>query len=40
MLIRRPAISRGTGAPGSRAVLQTLPYDRYVPQTRPADMRA
>jgi FtsP/CotA-like multicopper oxidase with cupredoxin domain len=28
---------RGTGPPGSRAVLQTLPYDRYVPQTRPAD---
>jgi bilirubin oxidase len=25
------------GAPGSRAVLQTLPYDRYSPQTRPAD---
>jgi FtsP/CotA-like multicopper oxidase with cupredoxin domain len=28
---------RGTGEPGSRAVLQALPYDRYVPQTRPAD---
>jgi FtsP/CotA-like multicopper oxidase with cupredoxin domain len=28
---------RGTGAPGSRAVLQALPYDRYVPQTRPRD---
>jgi bilirubin oxidase len=28
---------RATGAPGSRAVLRTLPYDRYVPQTRPAD---
>ena len=28
---------RGTGAPGDRAVLQTLPYDRYVPQTRPRD---
>ena len=28
---------RGTGAPGSGAVLQTLPYDRYVPQTRPTD---
>ena len=26
---------RGTGTPGSRAVLQTLPYDRYIPQTRP-----
>ncbi|HEV2123054.1 MAG TPA: multicopper oxidase family protein [Chloroflexota bacterium] len=28
---------RGTGPPGSRAVLQALPYDRYVPQTRPKD---
>jgi FtsP/CotA-like multicopper oxidase with cupredoxin domain len=28
---------RGTGAPGTRASLQTLPYDRYIPQTRPAD---
>jgi bilirubin oxidase len=28
---------RGTGAPGTRTVLQSLPYDRYVPQTRPAD---
>ena len=28
---------RGTGAPGSTAVLQTLPYDRYVPQTKPTD---
>jgi len=28
---------RGTGAPRSHAVLKTLPYDRYVPQTRPAD---
>ena len=27
---------RGTSSPGSRAVLQALPYDRYVPQTRPA----
>jgi FtsP/CotA-like multicopper oxidase with cupredoxin domain len=25
------------GAPGSTAVLETLPYDRYMPQTRPAD---
>jgi FtsP/CotA-like multicopper oxidase with cupredoxin domain len=25
------------GAPGSTAVLQALPYDRYIPQTRPAD---
>ncbi|HEV2145816.1 MAG TPA: multicopper oxidase family protein [Longimicrobiaceae bacterium] len=28
---------RGTGQPGSHAVLQALPYDRYVPQTRPKD---
>ena len=28
---------RGTGAPGSRTTLQSLPYDRYVPQTRPKD---
>lgn len=28
---------RGTGSPGSRSTLQTLPYDRYVPQTRPSD---
>jgi bilirubin oxidase len=27
---------RGTGAPGSRTTLQDLPYDRYIPQTRPA----
>ncbi|MGQ0715071.1 MAG: multicopper oxidase family protein [Gemmatimonadaceae bacterium] len=26
---------RGTGTPGSRASLQALPYDRYIPQTRP-----
>jgi FtsP/CotA-like multicopper oxidase with cupredoxin domain len=26
---------RGTGPPGSRSVLQSLPYDRYIPQTRP-----
>src|SRR4029077_20575731 len=25
------------GEPGSRTVLQTLPYDRYDPHTRPAD---
>jgi FtsP/CotA-like multicopper oxidase with cupredoxin domain len=25
------------GAAGSRVVMQTLPYDRYTPQTRPAD---
>lgn len=28
---------RGTGAPGSSARLQALPYDRYIPQTRPRD---
>ncbi|MEO7042619.1 MAG: multicopper oxidase family protein, partial [Gemmatimonadaceae bacterium] len=28
---------RGTGSPGSQTQLQTLPYDRYMPQTRPAD---
>jgi FtsP/CotA-like multicopper oxidase with cupredoxin domain len=28
---------RGTGSPGSAAILRTLPYDRYVRQTRPPD---
>jgi FtsP/CotA-like multicopper oxidase with cupredoxin domain len=28
---------RGTGRPGERAMLRSLPYDRYVVQTRPAD---
>jgi bilirubin oxidase len=28
---------RGSGAPGTRAVLRALPYNRYIPQTRPAD---
>jgi bilirubin oxidase len=28
---------RGTGQPGSVSLLQALPYDRYSPQTRPAD---
>lgn len=28
---------RGTGPPGSQTQLQALPYDRYMPQTRPAD---
>ena len=28
---------KGTGAPGSVAVLQTLPYDRYAINTRPED---
>jgi FtsP/CotA-like multicopper oxidase with cupredoxin domain len=34
---RVEVLVRGTGAPGSTAVLETLPYDRYMPQTRPAD---
>jgi bilirubin oxidase len=28
---------RGTGAPGDRFALQTLGYNRYIPQTRPTD---
>ena len=28
---------RGTGQPGAQSSLQTLPYDRYIPQTRPRD---
>jgi FtsP/CotA-like multicopper oxidase with cupredoxin domain len=34
---RVEVLVQGTGAPGSKSVLQTLPYDRYVPQTRPTD---
>jgi FtsP/CotA-like multicopper oxidase with cupredoxin domain len=34
---RVEVLVRGTGAPGSRTTLQALPYDRYVPQTRPTD---
>jgi bilirubin oxidase len=34
---RVEVLVRGTSAPGRRAVLQSLPYDRYTPQTRPAD---
>ena len=34
---RVEVLVRGTGAPGSRTVLETLPYDRYMPQTRPFD---
>ncbi len=37
---RVEVLVRGTGAPGSRTTLQTLPYDRYVPQTRPANWNA
>ncbi len=32
---RVEVLVRGTGEPGSTTVLQNLPYDRYVPQTRP-----
>jgi bilirubin oxidase len=32
---RAELLVRGTAAPGSRTVLQTLAYDRYIPQTRP-----
>jgi FtsP/CotA-like multicopper oxidase with cupredoxin domain len=28
---------RATGAPGTTVTLQSLPYDRYIPQTRPPD---
>jgi FtsP/CotA-like multicopper oxidase with cupredoxin domain len=34
---RVEVLVRGTGAPGSRSVLQDLPYDRYIPQTRPGE---
>jgi FtsP/CotA-like multicopper oxidase with cupredoxin domain len=34
---RAELLVRATGAPGTQAVLQTLPYDRYIPQTRPSD---
>jgi FtsP/CotA-like multicopper oxidase with cupredoxin domain len=34
---RVEVLVRGTAAPGSRAMLETLPYDRYIPQTRPRD---
>jgi FtsP/CotA-like multicopper oxidase with cupredoxin domain len=30
---------RGTAAPGSTAVLQSLPYDRYIPQLKPPDWK-
>jgi FtsP/CotA-like multicopper oxidase with cupredoxin domain len=32
---RVEVLVRGAGAPGERVVLQALPYDRYIPQTRP-----
>jgi bilirubin oxidase len=34
---RVEVLIRGTGAPGSKTALVDLPYDRYVPQTRPDD---
>ncbi len=34
---RAEVLVRGTAGPGSHAMLQALPYDRYIPQTRPAD---
>ena len=34
---RAEFLVRGTGSPGDSATLQTLPYDRYIPQTRPRD---
>jgi bilirubin oxidase len=34
---RVEVLVRGTGTPGSRTALQDLPYDRYMPQTRPSD---
>ncbi len=34
---RVEVLVRGTGRPGTRTRLQDLPYDRYVPQTRPKD---
>lgn len=34
---RAEVLVRAIGAPGNRAALRTLPYDRYVLQTRPAN---
>jgi FtsP/CotA-like multicopper oxidase with cupredoxin domain len=34
---RVEVLVRGTGSPGDTTVLEDLPYDRYMPQTRPAD---
>ena len=34
---RVEVLVRGSGTPGERALLEDLPYDRYMPQTRPAD---
>jgi FtsP/CotA-like multicopper oxidase with cupredoxin domain len=32
---RAEVLVRGSGAPGTTVTLQALPYDRYIPQTRP-----
>jgi FtsP/CotA-like multicopper oxidase with cupredoxin domain len=32
---RAEILVRGSAAPGTKTVLQTLPYDRYIPQTKP-----
>jgi suppressor of ftsI len=34
---RAELLVRGVGRPGESVALQSLPYDRYVPQTRPQD---
>lgn len=34
---RAEVLVRATAEPGARARLQSLPYDRYIPQTRPAE---
>jgi FtsP/CotA-like multicopper oxidase with cupredoxin domain len=34
---RAEFLVRGTGVPGSVVTVQSLPYDRYIPQTRPPD---
>jgi FtsP/CotA-like multicopper oxidase with cupredoxin domain len=34
---RAELLVRGTATPGAHTVLQTLPYDRYMARTRPAD---
>ncbi len=34
---RAEVLVRATADPGTRAVLRSMPYDRYIPQMRPAD---
>ncbi len=34
---RAEVLVRGTAAPGTHTVLLTLPYDRYIPQTKPGN---